>query len=54
VEQPELVARRAAGEGVTVSVRGGYLRTAPHGYQTEAEIQRAITTLNQVAGLARL
>jgi len=49
VDQPELVARRAAAEGVTVTVRGGYLRTAPHGYQTEAEIHRAIAVLNRAA-----
>ncbi len=49
VPEPEAVARRAAQAGVTVTVRGGYLRTAPHFYNTDEEIQRAIEALNRAA-----
>jgi cysteine desulfurase/selenocysteine lyase len=49
VARPEAVARHAGAEGVTVTVRGGYLRTAPHGYQTEAEMARAVEVLNRAA-----
>ena len=45
-----LVARRAAQSGVIVTQRSGYLRTAPHFYNTDEEIQRAIDILNRVAG----
>lgn len=49
VAQPDALVRRAAEAGVTVTVRGGYLRTAPHFYQTEADMQRAIEVLNPAA-----
>lgn len=49
VSEPEAVARRAALAGVTVTVRGGFLRTAPHFYNTDEEIQRAIEALNRAA-----
>lgn len=49
VEQPEAVARRTAAAGVTVTVRGGYLRTAPHAYQTGEEMRRAAEVLNRAA-----
>ncbi len=49
VPEPEAVARRAAEAGVTVTVRGGYLRTAPHFYQTDEEIRLGIEVLNRTA-----
>jgi cysteine desulfurase / selenocysteine lyase len=49
VPQANAVARRAVASGVTVTQRGGYLRTAPHFYNTDEEILRAIDTLNHVA-----
>jgi selenocysteine lyase/cysteine desulfurase len=49
VAEPEAVARRAADAGVTVTVRGGYLRTAPHFYHTDEEIRLAIEVLNRAA-----
>ena len=49
VPQAHRVARRAMEQGVTVTQRGGYLRTAPHFYNTDEEIARAIDVLNRVA-----
>lgn len=49
VDRPESVVRRAFNQGITVTVRGGYLRTAPHFYHTGVEIQRAIDALNEAA-----
>jgi selenocysteine lyase/cysteine desulfurase len=49
VESPETVARLAGQNGVTVTPRGGYLRTAPHFYQTDDELHRAVAVLNQAA-----
>ncbi|MHB1306820.1 MAG: aminotransferase class V-fold PLP-dependent enzyme [Limisphaerales bacterium] len=49
VAQPEDTVRRAAEAGITVTVRGGYLRTAPHFYNTDDEIHRAIEILNHGA-----
>lgn len=53
VSDPEAVVRRAAAQGVTVTVRGGYLRTAPHAYQTETDLHQAIAVLNQAAHAAQ-
>jgi selenocysteine lyase/cysteine desulfurase len=49
VAHADQVARRATKNGVTVTQRGGYLRTAPHIYNTDEEIARAITVLNEAA-----
>lgn len=49
VPRPDAVARLATQNGVTVTQRGGYLRTAPHFYNHDDEILRAIDILNRVA-----
>ncbi len=46
---PGAFARRAAGEGVFVSSRGGYLRIAPHFCTTDAELDHALQILNRLA-----
>lgn len=45
-EDPQLLMRAAAGRGLVISARGGYLRIAPHFYNTDAEIDRAVQILN--------
>ncbi len=47
VPQADRVARRATKSGVTVTQRGGYLRTAPHFYNTDDEILRAVDVLHE-------
>ncbi|MBX7058442.1 MAG: aminotransferase class V-fold PLP-dependent enzyme [Leptospirales bacterium] len=49
VERAEELARSAAERGVVVTVRGGYLRTAPHFYMNENEMDRAAALLNEAA-----
>jgi selenocysteine lyase/cysteine desulfurase len=52
VPNADQVARRATKNGVTVTQRGGYLRTAPHFYNTDDEIARAIDVLHEAANAA--
>lgn len=47
---PERLARRMTGKGVTVTARGGYLRIAPHFYNDEEEMVRAAGMVNEMAG----
>lgn len=53
VDDPEGLARRAQQSGVFVTVRGNYLRTAPHYYNTNEEIERAVEKLNAAAAANR-
>lgn len=43
--QNEALAARLAAEGIVCTVRGGYLRVAPHFYNTEADMERLARAL---------
>lgn len=43
------LARSAGAKGVVCTVRGGYLRFAPHFYSSDDEIERAVRVLNELA-----
>ncbi|HXU31716.1 MAG TPA: aminotransferase class V-fold PLP-dependent enzyme [Thermoanaerobaculia bacterium] len=47
---PEELAEALAGRGVVVSARAGRLRAAPHFYNSEAEIDRFVAILAELAG----
>ncbi|MHC5037111.1 MAG: aminotransferase class V-fold PLP-dependent enzyme [Planctomycetota bacterium] len=47
-EDPESLVKALAAKGVISSCRGGLLRFAPHFYLTEAEVRKAVATLNTI------
>jgi selenocysteine lyase/cysteine desulfurase len=47
-DDPEAIERALTEEGIVCSSRGGYLRFAPHFYNTDEEIQRAVSVLNSI------
>lgn len=47
-EEPGQFAERAIDKGVYISSRGGYLRIAPHFYNTDQEIEKAVDLLNSL------
>ena len=45
-EEAKTIAKRALGKGVVCTARGGYLRIAPHCYNEDEEMARAVEILN--------
>ena len=48
VKDPVELSRKATGKGLMISSRGGYLRIAPHFYNTDEDLDRAAEILNEL------
>ncbi len=47
-DDPEKIGEALVKKNIVCTSRGGYLRVAPHFYNTEAEIQKAVSILNSI------
>ncbi len=47
-DDPNIIEKELAKEGIVCSSRGGYLRFAPHFYNTDEEIKKAVSLLNSI------
>lgn len=47
-DDPKAIERALTEKGIVCSSRGGYIRFAPHFYNTDEEIRRAVSTLNSI------
>ncbi len=50
VDDPNVLVKRLRASGLTCSTRGGYLRFAPHFFNTAEEMEQAIRIVNEVMG----
>jgi selenocysteine lyase/cysteine desulfurase len=47
-DSPQKIEKKLRSKGIVVSERSGYIRFAPHFYNTEEEISKALYTLDQI------
>ena len=47
-DNPQKIEKKLRNKGIVVSERSGYIRLAPHFYNTEEEISKALYTLDQI------